>query len=239
MTYESYDRRAERPLIGLALLFLLVLAVPIIDPKMNGAGLTILHVADVTIWALFATDYCTRLAIVEDRRRFVRTHLVDLAAVALPALRPLRLLRLFSVGNMLATKSRRSLIAQAGRLVTTSAAILIFVASVAVLDVERNAKGANITTFGDALWWAATTITTVGYGDRFPVTTEGRLVAVTLMGLGIALVGVLTASIAAWFVREVRATEQEAVEPLEAQVARLEVKVDQLTSLLSGRLPAV
>ena len=73
--------------------------------------------------------------------------------------------------------------------------------SVAVLDAERGAAHANITSFGDSLWWAATTITTVGYRDRYPVTTQGRLVAVVLMR-GIALLSVLTAGIAAWFVRQ-------------------------------------
>ena len=60
--------------------------------------------------------------------------------------------------------------------------------------------GANVTSIGDALWWAATTVTTVGYGDRYPVTTTGRVIAVILMIVGMALVSAITASIAAWFV---------------------------------------
>lgn len=84
-----------------------------------------------------------------------------------------------------------------------------FVAAVAVLDAERDAWDASITTFGDALWWTVTTITTVGCGDRYPVTTEGRIVAGALMVGGIALLGVVTASIASWFVQTVRATERD------------------------------
>jgi len=76
--------------------------------------------------------------------------------------------------------------------------------SLAVLDVEQDAADANITTFGDALWWATTTVTTVGYGDRYPVTTEGRLIAVALMLVGIGLVGVVTAAVAAWFIGSVQ-----------------------------------
>ena len=72
--------------------------------------------------------------------------------------------------------------------------------AIAVLDAEQDADGANITTFGDALWWASTTVTTVGYGDRFPVTTSGRLVAVALMLVGIAAIGAITAGVAAWLV---------------------------------------
>jgi voltage-gated potassium channel len=77
------------------------------------------------------------------------------------------------------------------------------VAALAVLDAERDAPNATITNFGDALWWAVTTITTVGYGDRYPVTTEGRLIAGALMVAGIALVGVITASLASWFVQRI------------------------------------
>ena len=80
--------------------------------------------------------------------------------------------------------------------------------AVAALDAEQDAPNANITTIGDALWWAATTVTTVGYGDRYPVTTAGRFIAVTLMVVGIALVGAITASIAAWFVSSLEAEKR-------------------------------
>src|SRR6266508_1257773 len=74
---------------------------------------------------------------------------------------------------------------------------------------KQDADGANITTFGDALWWSTTTVTTVGYGDRFPVTTGGRLIAVALMVGGIAVVGAVTGSVAAWMVGQVQRDEQQ------------------------------
>ena len=77
--------------------------------------------------------------------------------------------------------------------------------ALAVLDAEQDASGANITTFGDALWWSATTVTTVGYGDLYPVTTTGRFVAVALMLVGIACIGAITAGVAAWLVAQVEA----------------------------------
>ena len=64
--------------------------------------------------------------------------------------------------------------------------------SIAVLDAEQNPPGANITTFGDALWWACETVTTVGYGDRYPVTPDGRAIAVA-DGRGISMVMAITA----------------------------------------------
>lgn len=81
--------------------------------------------------------------------------------------------------------------------------------ALAILDAEQSADDANIVTLGDALWWATTTVTTVGYGDRFPVTTEGRFVALALMLVGIALIGSVTAAVAAWFISQVEAERAE------------------------------
>jgi voltage-gated potassium channel len=76
-----------------------------------------------------------------------------------------------------------------------------YIAAVQITISERDVEGSNIKTFDDGLWWAVTTVTTVGYGDRFPTTSEGRILAVMLMLVGISLVGVITASVASWFVR--------------------------------------
>jgi voltage-gated potassium channel len=78
--------------------------------------------------------------------------------------------------------------------------IVVFGASIAVLELERGAGG-NINSAEDALWWSMTTITTVGYGDRYPVTTEGRLVAVALMIVGAGLFATLSGAAASWFMQ--------------------------------------
>jgi voltage-gated potassium channel len=77
-------------------------------------------------------------------------------------------------------------------------------ASLAVLNAERHHAGANIANFGDALWWSALTATTVGYGDRFPVTADGRFMAAGLTIGAIALLGTVTASLASWLIKRVR-----------------------------------
>ena len=120
--------------------------------------------------------------------------------------------------------------------VGTTVALVGFVAALAVLEAERSAPDASITTFGEAVWWTITTISTVGYGDRYPVTVEGRLVAATLMVAGIALLGVVTASIAAWFVENVRrAGEQvsEEVEEVEEVSTDVEATQAQLADVLA------
>jgi voltage-gated potassium channel len=116
-------------------------------------------------------------------------------------------------------------------------------ASLAVYDAERGRPGSTMTDYGDAVWWAFTTITTVGYGDRYPVTAEGRLVAVLLMLSGIGLLGAVTASVASWFVNRVaeaaQAKEDEDDAALLAQVRDLTAEVRQLRSeLAAARTPA-
>ncbi len=238
MTYQRWARRTDQPLLVLALLFLVVLAAPILDPTLPGYIDTFLTAANVAIWALFAADYAVRLWLVQDRRGYVRTRLPDLAAALFPALRPLRLLRLFSIGHMLAQRARGGLAGEAAKLVTAASALVIFVGGVAVLDAERGAEGANITQPADAFWWALTTMTTVGYGDRFPVTGAGRLIGAGVMLLGIALLGVLTAAIAAWFIREISSKDEKNLHPMEDRLSALEAKIDRLLELQRKASPS-
>ena len=82
--------------------------------------------------------------------------------------------------------------------------MLVFAGSLGVFEAERSAPGSNITTFEDAIWWAAVTVFTVGYGDLYPITLEGRFIAVILMMGGVALLSVLTANLASYFLRQAR-----------------------------------
>ncbi len=114
----------------------------------------------------------------EQRWRFLKRNWMDVATLAVPMLRPLRALRVVVALNVLGRRGRTFARGRVVVYVANGGRHCGFVASLAVLDAERASPEANIRTFGDALWWAATTVTTVGYGDRFPTTTEGRIVAV-------------------------------------------------------------
>lgn len=94
------------------------------------------------------------------------------------------------------------------------------------MDAERGQVGATISSFGDAWWWAITTMTTVGYGDRYPVTTTGRFVAVGLMIGGIALLGTVTASLASWLSDRVREDTDTNAEIL-AELRELRMLLEQ------------
>jgi voltage-gated potassium channel len=200
------------PLVLLAVAFLVAYAWPVLDPRMDAGLRDMLGVVSWSVWAAFAIDFAARLMLADDRKRYALTHWYDVALVVLPMLRPLRLLRLLALVRILDRSATNSLAGRVIVYVSGASALAVVLGALAVLDAERSADGANITTFGDALWWACTTVTTVGYGDQFPVTTEGRLVAVVLMVAGIGLVGAVTGSVASWMLGHVTAERSEANE---------------------------
>ena len=220
------------PLTAVAVLFLVAYAWPILDPGLAQPWPAVFLAITWAAWAAFALDYLARLILAERRGTFVRTHLFDLATIALPLLRPLRLLRLVTLLTVLNRYAGASLRGRVMVYVVGSTLLLLFVSALAVLDAERGQQGSNITTFDDAVWWSFTTVTTVGYGDRFPITSTGRFVACLLMIAGIALVGVVTAAFASWLIDRVRQMEEESqaatrrdVEALAAEVSALRAEI--------------
>lgn len=209
MTVERWERRTEVPLILLAVAFLAAYAWQVLDTRMDSDLAGFLTAVSWTVWGAFAVDFVIRLALAEDRPRYALRHWYDVALIVLPVLRPLRLLRLVAFVRVLDRSAASSLAGRVAVYVAGSAVLAVGLGALATLDAEQDARGANILSFGDALWWACTTVTTVGYGDYFPVTTTGRVVAVGLMLVGIGLVGAVTATVTAWILGRVEA-EREA-----------------------------
>lgn len=184
------------PLGLLALAFLVAYAWPVLDASLDANLQTMLTLVSWTVWTAFGIDYGIRIVLADDRLEYVLDHWYDAALIALPLLRPLRLLRLVALWRILDRSASNSLSGRTLVYVAGAAVAAVGLGALAVLDAERGAPGANISTFGDAIWWAATTVTTVGYGDFFPVTTQGRYVAAVLMVIGIGMVGAVTAAVA-------------------------------------------
>jgi voltage-gated potassium channel len=184
------------------------------------------------IWACFVIDFVVSLILAERRGHWFVTHIPDFLIVVLPALRPLRLLRLVTLIRFLNRGAGRAL---RGRVVTYAvgaAVVLVFVAALAELDVERHALGSHIHTFGDSIWWACVTIASVGYGDITPVTAEGRLIAVGVMAAGIALIGTVAATFASFFIDRVAVTTQVENDQTQAALAVLTAEVSALRAEL-------
>jgi len=241
MTDESRRRRweakADWPLTMTAVVFLIAFATPILRPDLIAPWPSICEFVIWGAWAFFVVDYTVRLSLSHSRPAFVRGTMFDLVVIALPLLRPLRLLRLVTLLSVLNRHAGGSLRGRVAIYVAGSTSLIVFVASLAVLDAERGTTGASITTFGDALWWATTTVTTVGYGDLYPVTGEGRFIAGGLMVAGIALLGIVTASLASWLLDKVREVEEHSRAATAADIIALTAEVRALRADVARREP--
>jgi voltage-gated potassium channel len=210
---EAYDRfckETDMPMMVISVAWLPVLIIPLVANLSRGANETITAI-DYAIWALFVVEYFVRLYLVPRRWDFVKHHIVDLVVIAVPPLRPLRFLRLLRLLRLVkvaaivieALRRMRAILSHKSfHFVILTAAVLVFAIAALVLGFERHAPHSTIHDYPDALWWAMSTVTTVGYGDKVPVTATARGLAVVLMLVGIGLVGVLTATIASFFVEQ-------------------------------------
>jgi voltage-gated potassium channel len=237
--FERFSRAVEGPLTILALAMVPLIVLPLVVDLAPAAQSAFLAV-DYLIWAIFAAEYAIKLYLAPNRRRFVAHHIPDLIIVLVPMLRPLRvlrsarLLRLLRLARLAAFAAKgireaRSILRHRGlNWVLLIVLVLNLTAAAAVLEFERGNPEANIDSYPDALWWAVTTITTVGYGDRFPMSPAGRGVAVALMIAGIAMFGVITATIAAYFV------EQKAEEDLAGRLDQVVQRLDRIEAQLAA-----
>lgn len=155
------------------------------------------------------------------------------AARATRLARALRLTRFLAIGSRSVTGLRRVLDPSALPFVSLFLVLVITVGGAGLYMIELESDGVH--GFGDAVWWAIVTVTTVGYGDITPSSTSGRIVAVIVMLVGIAFTSLLTAQIAAYLTRQ---DQDELERDIDADIARLEGKLDLLTQMVQeqGRL---
>ncbi len=225
----------EWPLTVAAVVFLGAYAWPILDPGLPTGVTRACSLVGWAVWVLFAVDYAARVAAAQHRVTWIVRHPLELVVLVLPMLRPLRVLRLVTLLRVLNRTAAGNLRGRVALYVTAGTSLIAFVAALAVLEAERGGDNASITTFGDAIWWACATMTTVGYGDVYPVTTAGRFVGVGLMIGGIALLGTVTATFASWLVEAVREENDETEDQLDAVQAELVAIHERLDRVLEGR----
>jgi len=188
--------------------------------------------ADRAVWALFAVEFLSCLAVARNRASYVRRNWFNLVIIALPAIRPLRAFRIFRL-----LRIARVLVAwerlkrhvwgflshnQFGYALAVLALALL-VGGLAMLEVERPANP-TLRSYTDALWYALVTLSTVGYGDIGPATTAGRLIAAILIFVGVSFFGLLTANLASYFLRHSKAgtATREDIEGIHARLDRIE-----------------
>lgn len=225
---RQYEAASRRPLLIATAAYVVAFALPVLVPSMPRTDADLLDGIGAVLWLVFAADLAVRAWLSCRPGHWLVRHPIDAVLVLLPVLRPLRELRGLTAEAY--NSGTRAAVGRALGAALLAVAYLMAVGSLAVLDAERSAPASHITSLGDALWWAAVTVTTVGYGDTFPVTAMGRIVAFALMLVGISLLGVLTASVAAWFVGRTREVENEVLvelRALRAEVADLRATVER------------
>jgi voltage-gated potassium channel len=203
--YDRFKAASEIPLLVAALAFIPVFVAPLVF-NLSAEVADALRFVSWLIWAAFVVEYLVLFALAPSRWHMVKTHVFDLLIIVLPFLRPLRaarsarLLRVFAVSGRIGVGLRSLRTRQGVQNFSIAVAALVVTGGLLTYAFERNHEGSNIESLSDSMWWAVVTTTTVGYGDHTPVSGEGRGVAVVLMLVGIGIIGVLTANIAAFFV---------------------------------------
>jgi voltage-gated potassium channel len=238
--YDHLTRALEWPM---AILALAVIPVLMLD---DGAVTPLTHAIATglnwIIWIAFCGDFGARYALVPDRQRFLRRSWFDLLIIvvstpfgvpdslqtvrALRALRIVRLVRALAFLSIGVKTARRAFKHRKFHYVLILTAAVMVLAASGLYVVERE-QNESLTSFWDALWWAISTTTTVGYGEIYPVTGEGRLIAVLLMLTGIGVIGVFTATIASLFMIE---DEEDEFSGLHKRLDTIETKLDRLVS---------
>lgn len=230
-------------MLGLCLYVLLALAATTffeLGPDVEA----ILDYVDTGICLLFLLDFFGKLVTAKSKLGYLKWGWIDFVS-SIPMVGPLRWGRLARVVRILrvlrGAKASKTLAAQILRNRAESAfaaaalitLLVIVFSSVAILHFEGT-DNANIHGAGDALWWAFVTVTTVGYGDKYPVTHGGRIIAAIAMTAGVGLFGTFTGFVAAWFLKP---GEREQEDELELVRKKLESIDDHLRNLSNQTPP--
>ena len=185
----------------------------------------LLHEIDYVICVIFFIDFLHRFFTAKSKLKYMKWGWIDLissipvmdvflAGRMFRVIQLLRVLRAFRSIRIIFEYFFKNKIKGAFTSAALVGILMVIFCAIGILGVERDAPGGNIKTAEDALWWSFVTINTVGYGDLYPVTTAGRIIAAALMTVGVALFGTFTAYVASWFVqqREEQEEEEERIE---------------------------
>jgi voltage-gated potassium channel len=216
----AWKKWTDVPLIVLALGSLPILLLEFVSDRLSQSDRILISIINFVVFGAFVIDYTAELVLAGDRRAHFRREWTSLLIAvsqgmalfqtlqflgALRVLRALRpvifLLRVLAIGVAESREVKAKLRDKAATVAVSVAGFVWLSSAVAFTIVESVGVGRRIGSFGDALWWSASTISTVGYGDVYPVTTLGRVVAVWTMIVGVSTFGVVTAKLASWLMR--------------------------------------
>jgi len=231
---DRIERITRLPMVLVGVAWL-VIAILVLTADANGSASLALVGSLFGLWATLLVEYLVRLVVTPDRLAYLKRRWVEPATVVVPPLQGWHFVGMEKTSLVVREAELRvEVILKHHSLfrVLLAAAGTLFAGAWLVLLFEQNAKGSNIHNYPDALWWAIVTVTTVGYGDRFPTTGGGRAIAVILMLVGIGLIGVLTATVASVFIKEHTDSNKDEIKKGHADLGeRLSVISDRLADV--------
>lgn len=225
----AWEERSSRPMFVASVLYLLAFAAPIMSTRIQEPYDAYLNILQLILWGLFAADYCIRLYLAPRRLYFITHNLMNLAIVLLPAWRIVSFLAMI---YMTANRQYKRLSELAVKLFGYTA-IFIIMFALAIYSVESSEPGAMIRDLPTAYWWTFTTLATVGYGDVYPITGIGRVIAVVVMLYGVGMVAVATGALASWIIEKIGGREEQEYPATKADVDDLRQEISELRALLA------
>jgi voltage-gated potassium channel len=217
----TWRRWTDIPLLLLAVGSLPLLLLEVVSDRLTKTDQNFITAVNVLVFIAFAIDYLVELSVTRKRLTYVRTQWASLLIVIsqflalLPALgflgvlrgaRALRIVgtisRVIGIGAASKEQGRKFFKEKAASVAFGLAGFTLITSAVAFTIAEDVGDGRRINSFFDSLWWSAATITTVGYGDIYPVTAIGRIIAVFTMVIGVSTLAVVTARIAQFLLTE-------------------------------------
>ena len=225
----AWEERSSTPMFVASVLYLLAFAAPIMSTRIQEPYDAYLNIIQMILWGLFAADYCIRLYLAPRRLYFITHNLMNLAIVLLPAWRIVSFLAMI---YMTANRQYKRLSELAVKLFGYTA-IFIIMFALAIYSVESSEPGAMIRDLPTAYWWTFTTLATVGYGDVYPITGIGRVIAVVVMLYGVGMVAVATGALASWIIEKIGGREEQEYPATKADVDDLRQEISELRALLA------
>ena len=225
----AWEERSSTPMFVASVLYLLAFAAPIMSTRIQEPYDAYLNIIQLILWGLFAVDYCIRLYLAPRRLYFITHNLMNLAIVLLPAWRIVSFLAMIH----LTTNRQYKRLSELAVKLFGYTAIFIIMFALAIYSVESSAPGAMIRDLPTAYWWTFTTLATVGYGDVYPITGIGRVIAVVVMLYGVGMVAVATGALASWIIEKIGGREEQEYPATKADVDDLRQEISELRALLA------